>query len=273
MSFLSWFKKKPVVQTTAVPVPRILSYECASVQGIGSRQQQEDAFSLTNATDVTSILHYGLLAIVADGMGGMQGGELASRGAIEVIERDFQTIDRAQALEPQLEMCIHHANQWVYQQLNGTGGSTVVACMIFNQQLYYAGVGDSYLYLLRQGQLIRLNREQNVLHQRYLELIREGCADPTAAAAIPEKQAVTSFLGLDVLEDVDCFKQAMPLQDGDKLLLCSDGIGGMLSQPEIVQCLTAHNAQEVCLMLESKVSEKMHPNQDNYTAVVIRCEK
>ena len=76
-----------------------------------------------------------------------------------------------------------------------------------------------------------------------------------------------------MLEDVDCFKQAMPLQDGDKLLLCSDGIGGMLSQPEIVQCLTAHNAQEVCLMLESKVSEKMHPNQDNYTAVVIRCEK
>ena len=273
MSLFSWLRKKAEKPSLGPPVPRMLSYQCAGIQGIGRRERQEDAFSLVNAADVTHILQYGLLAVVADGMGGMQGGSVASQGAIQIIEADFQAMDRNQPLEAQLEGSIHHANQWVYRRLNGTGGSTVVACIIFNQQLFYAGVGDSYLYLLRQGQLVRINREQNVLHRRYLELIRSGCADPTFVAATREKQAVTSFLGIDALEDVDQLRQPMPLQDGDILLLCSDGIGSMLSPSELVQCLKGPCAGDICTALERKVAEKMHPSQDNYTAVVIRCEK
>lgn len=273
MNFLSLFQKKNrPPQPTSAP-PRLLSYECAGIQGIGSRDRQEDAYILVNADDVTQILRCGLLAVVADGMGGMQGGEEASHGAVQVIRADFLEMDRCLPLEPQLLQSLQHANQWVYQRLGGTGGSTVIACVLFQQHLFYAGVGDSYLYLLRKGQLTRINREQNVLHQRYLELIRRKCPNPMPADATPEQQAITSFLGMDVLEDVDWFRQAMPLLDGDVLLLCSDGVGNMLSRSELICCLEAGSANDICLALQQRVKAKKYPGQDNYTAVVIRCEK
>ena len=149
----------------------------------------------------------------------------------------------------------------------------MIACILYQQQLYYAGVGDSYLYLLRRGELIRLNKEQNVLHRNYLKLIRSGSMDPSLAAKTRESQAVTQFLGIDRLEDVDWLRRALPLEDGDVLLLCSDGVGGVLSQQEIRDCLRLKTANDACRALNAAVLEKRLPHQDNYTAVVIRCEK
>ena len=263
-------------QKQPLPPPqraRMLGYQCAGIQGIGSRAYQEDAFILVNASDVTQIDKEGLLALVADGMGGMQGGAEASSRAIAVISEDFSLLDRAEPLEPQLAGCVDHACEEVYAMLQGTGGSTIIACMLYQQQLYYAGVGDSYLYLLRHGELIRVNKEQNVLHRNYLNLIRGGSMDPTLAKKDREAQAVTQFLGIDRLEDVDWLRRALPLEDGDVLLLCSDGVGGVLSQQEFRDCMRLKNANDVCRALNDAVVKKQLPHQDNFTAVVIRCVK
>lgn len=266
-----WRKPQP---PKAAPMPkRVLSYQCAGIQGIGSRSQQEDAYALVNAADVTEMGREGLLALVADGMGGMQGGAQASTCAIGVISEDFHLLNRQEPLEPQLAGCIDHACEEVYAMLQGRGGSTVIACMLYRQRLYYAGVGDSYLYLLRNGELIRINKEQNVLHRKYLELIRSGSMDPALAAKTREAQAVTQFLGIDHLEDVDWLRRALPLKDGDVLLLCSDGVGGVLGQQEILGCLSLKSANDACAALSAAVGQKRLPHQDNYTAVVIRCAK
>lgn len=265
--------RKPKSPAPAAPKARALSYQCAGVQGMGSREQQEDVYAIVNAEDVTRIGAEGLLALVADGMGGMRSGAQASNHAIAVVAEDFHILNREEPLEPQLAGCIDHACEEVYALLQGAGGSTMIACILYQQRLYYAGVGDSYLYLLRRGELIRLNREQNMLHRRYLNLIRGGSMDPALAKRDRESQAVTQFLGIDRLEDVDWLRQALPLEDGDILLLCSDGVGSVLSCQEIQDCLFLKTANDACRALNAAVAGKRLPHQDNYTAVVIRCEK
>jgi len=78
---------------------------------------------------------------------------------------------------------------------------------------------------------------------------------------------------MDELEDVDYLRRPLPLQNGDVLLLCSDGVGGVLTQQEISECLSVPDANEAALALQKAVQAKALPHQDNFTAIVIRCEK
>ena len=273
MKLMSWWRrKKPATPAQVAPV-RHLSYQCAVCQGIGSRENQEDAWGLVNAEDVTKIRERGVLALVADGMGGLSHGSLASQTGIRIISEDYVDMDLNEGLEQQLADSILHAAEQVYELLQGAGGSTMIACLLYDESLCYAGMGDSFLYLLRQGKLIRINREQNMLHQRYWELIRQGHVDTASVANISQPQAVTSFLGIDRIEDIDWLSRSMPLKDGDVLLLCSDGVGGVLSQQEICACLSVPDANEAALALQKEVLAKGLVHQDNFTAIVIRCEK
>jgi len=274
MKLLSWWRKKTPEPAPEQELPqRCLGYQCAAVQGIGARERQEDAWTLINAEDVTQIRNNGLLALVADGMGGLEHGALASQMGIQVISDDFRELDRNGPLEQQLAQSVLHAADTVYGRLQGVGGSTVIACMIFDQKLYYAGLGDSCLYLFRQGKLIRINREPNVLHKRYLEMVRQGNMDISGIPGIAQPHAVTNFLGMDRDSELDWFCKAMPLMDDDVLLLCSDGVGGVLLPSEICECIRIPDANAAAAALEQKILLKGFTNQDNYTAVVIRCKK
>lgn len=274
MSLLSWWRRKKVTPAPETMVRgRYLSYQCAAVQGIGAREHQEDAWTLVNAADVTQIKKMGLLAVVADGMGGMANGALASTTGIRVLTEDFQVMNRSIPLEKQLTGSLRHAADEVHGLVQGRGGSTMVACLLFEEQLYYAGVGDSYLYLLRNDNLIRINREQNVLHQRYLDWIREGLVDTSASQGVSQPQAITGFLGMHNLQDVDQLHRAMPLESGDVLLLCSDGVGGVLQTEEIRDCMRLSNANDAAAALKQAVLAKNRKHQDNFTAIVIGCKK
>lgn len=274
MSLLSWWQRKkavPVSHTT--PHSRCLSYQCAAIQGIGARDYQEDSWTLVNASDVTQIKKLGLLAVVADGMGGMENGALASATGIRILSEDFRNMNRNLPLEKQLAGSLLHAADTVYGLNQGRGGSTMVATILFDEKLYYAGVGDSYLYLLRNDTLIRINREQNVLHQQYLDCIRNGKVDRSAAQGVSQPQAITGFLGMRDLRDVDQLNRAMPLKGGDVLLLCSDGVGGVLQPEEVQHCLSIPNANEAAAALKQAVQVKNRKQQDNFTAIVICCKK
>lgn len=274
MILLPWRRKSRAKATSAsVQFDRCLSYQCAAVQGIGTREQQEDAWTLVNTSDVTQAKKMGILAVVADGMGGMTNGALASCTGIRVLTDDFQKMNRYLPLEVQLTGAVKHAAGEVYSLLHGKGGSTMIACMIYNEQLYYAGVGDSFLYLLRNGNLIRINREQNVLHQAYLEWIQDGVVNTSVKQGIMQPHAVTCFLGANPLDEVDCLHRAMPLENGDTLLLCSDGIGGVLSSEEIKMCISMPDANAGVTALKQAVLSKGHRHQDNFTGIVIRCLK
>lgn len=271
MAFWNRRRKKQTAPREQTAQERLLSYQVANLQGIGNRQRQEDAFAFVNAMDVTEMKRGGLLAVVADGMGGMRDGKVASETAIASIKADFQAMDRQGDLAGQLRDSVLAAGQKVFQALGGDGGSTVVACLFYEEQLSYASVGDSFLWLLRDGQLLRLNRAHNVRQERWLETIRSGSMDPEPARADNEAEALTQFLGMDGLEDVDCLRRPLRLRDGDLFLLCSDGVAGVLTEETLRACLGEGTPEQICAALENAILLENRRFQDNYTALVIRC--
>lgn len=255
------------------PIHRQLSYETAYLHCVGKRERQEDAYIYVNEADVSLMSSQGLLAVVADGMGGMYGGQEASAAAIQTMRTDFEKFDRTEDFAKQLLDSVHHANSAVYDLLRGRGGSTLIACILFQEKLYYAGVGDSFLYLLRNGQLVRLNREQNTEHRLYRKAIEQGRLDPAIADGNAERAAVTQYLGMDALDDVDYFRRPLKLMKDDVLLLCSDGVAGMMDEETIVNCLNRGNAAASCAALDQAIVRADNLYQDNYTALVIWCDK
>lgn len=254
------------------PVKRLLSYETSYLQCLGKRERQEDAFSFVNESDVTEIKRNGLFAVVADGMGGMHGGQEASNLAVNVLCEDFEQMDREENLAQQLVQSVQRACTMVHEQLEGSG-STLIACILYRQRLFFASVGDSYLFLLRNGELVRLNREHNVKHNLFMESIRSGYADPSVADGNKENAALTQFLGMPVLDDIDYLRRPLSLKKGDVLLICSDGVAGVMDENTITKCMQIPNALAVCAALDQAVRQANLKYQDNYTALVIRCDK
>lgn len=257
--------------TKRLPVKRQLSYHVANLQGIGSRACQEDSFTVANAFDVVRIRENGMFFAVCDGMGGMKDGRLASEAAVHSLRKSFLERDRNRNIADWLKQSILQASFQVEALIGGDGGSTVICGILYQEGFYYASVGDSYLYLLREGKLLRLNTEHNLCHQKYLEAIRNGDMNPLPFRDMPEASALTGFLGMTGLCGVECSVRPVPMNEGDVLLACSDGIGGVLDPKEISESLRKARAEEICSDLEAKIVSQNRPNQDNYTAIVVKC--
>lgn len=243
----------------------------ANLQGIGARERQEDSFTVANAFDTAKIREKGLLFAVCDGMGGMKDGRLASETAVNSLRQSFLEMDRDSDMASQLKQSVFQASSRVEALLGGDGGSTVVIGILYRGGLYYASVGDSYLYLMRDGRLLRLNTEDNLRHQKYLESIWEGEVIPLSFRQIPDAAALTKFLGMPGLGGVDCSVRPLPIKGGDVLLACSDGVGGVLSPKEICESLRKTSVEEMCSDLEARISLHDRADQDNYTAIVVKC--
>ena len=276
MAWLDRFLTKP--KPSSIPAPEIgpisplLSYQVANLQQKGARPYQEDSFAFVNALDVTEIRENGLMAIVADGMGGMEAGKQVSEMAVSCMVSAFGQMQRNGDLAVQLRNAVVAADDALVQRFKGVGGTTLISCIIYDEKLYFASVGDSYLYLARGGNLYRLNREQNYRHQLYAEAIAAGSIDPTEADQDPDGHRLSAFLGMGGLSDLDYLRRPLPLRDGDILLLCSDGVGGVVTESQIIQNLSSSSAAEMCLNLDESVRRAARVHQDNYTALVIRCE-
>jgi protein phosphatase len=248
-----------------------ISYLVGNMQGYGARARQEDSFAFTNAFDVDRIKEEGMLFVVCDGMGGMKDGKIASETAIESIHDAFADMDRQGDIAGQLRDSIYKASEDVEAKLRGEGGSTAIAGIIYNDKLYYVSVGDSYFYMKRNDNLYRLNCEHNMCNQIYHECIREGYINPDEGRNDFEAVALTSFLGMHGLENVDYSVRPLPLKSGDVLLACSDGVGGVLDEGEVLMALSCETPEIICEQLEHKILMYRKKNQDNYTAIVVKC--
>ena len=261
-------KKQP--EQPEEPVRR-LSYQVANLQGLGARERQEDAFAFANALDVTEIRRKGLLAAVADGMGGLSDGKLVSEAAIAGLLQAFENLDREGNLPAQLRHAVSAINERLYETFGGSGGTTLVAALCYEERLYWVSVGDSFLYLQRGGALFRLNGEHNYRNELYLEAIRQDRLEHAAADADPDGARLTSFLGDSAVRQVDQNLRPLRLQAGDVLLLCSDGVGAVLGEGELLAALCSGTPQQTCRRMEEKIENLHRAGQDNYTALVVSC--
>jgi protein phosphatase len=201
------------------------------------------------------------LFAVADGMGGHRGGEVASSLALETLEQAF-----AQG-EGTLGDQVRAANRAVlersiHDRAVAGMGTTLTAILVEGDRLRLAHVGDSRAYLARQGDLRRLTEDHTLVHRMVLE------GDLTAAEAEvhPHRNILTRVLGVD--PDVELDEDVIELRLGDRILLCSDGLTGMLSEDRIARVLVEE--AEPGPAVERLIRESNEAGGiDNITAVIV----
>ena len=208
---------------------------------------------------------------VADGLGGHQGGEVASAAAVEPLAaldgREFATpTEAAEALAG----AITEANTTILTQaagnpeLWGMGTTVTAATLAGDRHLQLAHVGDSRAYLLRDGTLDQRTTDHTVVG----ELVRRGRLTPAQAAIHPERSILTRAVGLDPRIPVDT-PDPLELTPGDQVLLCSDGLTEVVPDVKIAQLLAAEpDGEAACRSLIDAANSAGGP--DNITVVLIR---
>ena len=247
--------EEPVTEQP-VPLPVL---ELANLQGIGSREEQQDAFGISR---MARMEEDGLLAVLCDGMGGMaEGGRIAAETAAEMVAM-FPWEDDGAVPE-----WVRQRSGRVYQQFRGHGGTTLVAALLRGRSLSFWCVGDSDLFLLREGRLYALNVRQEFKNDLILRAL-EGAFPVEDAFTDPQAGALSEYIGK---EDVKCDYTYLPfpLQPEDVLLLCSDGVSDTLTLKQIREAM-ALPPQACCDKLEEEILAAGRPNQDNYTAIVMQ---
>ena len=201
----------------------------------------------------------GYLMVIADGLGGADAGEVASRLAVEsVVESYFRSQGSACAA---LRESLLEANRRVFcagREPAKTGmGTTCSALVLRDGHACLAHVGDSRIYQLRNGYLQRLTRT----HSLWAEQVERGFS-PAARAGqnvLTRVIGVPGEVAVDVVEDID-------LMDGDRFLLCSDGLWGVVTDPEIAATMEVNGVEASCGRLVGLANERGGP--DNVSVIV-----
>jgi len=243
--------------------------ERASLSDVGChRDDNEDWHSYWEPESDELLLRKGRLAIVADGMGGHEGGQEASRLAVEVIE---QTYAAAINGNPQdiLVAGFRAAHQRIQQYaaahpaLVGMG-TTATAVVLFPAQLLFAHVGDSRLYLVRGNTISRLTHD----HSYVGRLVENGVITVEEADRHPQRHILTAALGAGPETQPEVGPTPTPLGAGDVVVLCSDGLWSLLEDEEIRQAVSQHAPAEACRALVEMAKQRGGP--DNITVQVFR---
>lgn len=272
MGLLDWVfgRKKTAAPVLPPPEPEAPpTIQAANVQGIGGREDQEDSFALLNVTDRDALERDGLFAVLADGMGGLSGGRAASQIAVEELCQAFRA-GSGEDIPAFLERAARNASRAVFDACGGQSGSTLLAAHWKDGLLHWVSVGDSAIFLSRNGGVFQLNREHTYLNTLYGEELDRDPICRQRAECHPDAHRLTAFVGMEELPDLDLSLRPLTLLRGDTLLLCSDGISGVLSPAELLEAMSLPPA-EGCALLETMVLEKGLMEQDNYTGVLITC--
>ena len=246
-----------------------------NAQHIGARQYQQDSFGFADPDDQAFISHGGFLAIVCDGMGGMEHGDAASRTAVKAFLEAYSRKTPEESIPAALERCVFEANSAVvglalrFGKLEGVG-TTLVAMALDGLAMYYVSVGDSGLFHASGGQIQMVNHHHvyaNMLDQA----VARGQITLEAALAHPERESLTSYIGAEKLEEVDRNIDPWPLQDGDTILLASDGMFKTLDPAEILDCLRGNPTAWPDGLVQSTLA-KHREYQDNVTVLSVTVE-
>jgi len=231
----------------------------------------------SNNEDAVSIDHQAQVAVLADGMGGYNAGEVASHMATEIIRTQMANwlAQAAQPLHNQqvyqaLVSCVEHANTAIFQAAHNNAqysgmGTTVVACVLWEDQLMLAHVGDSRGYRLRAGELLQITRDHSWLQEQ----IDAGLITPKQAAQSGQRNLVTRALGVEEDVQVECNDFAIEPQD--LYLLCSDGLSEMVKDADLRRILnTDATLEEKAQQLVDMANA--HGGRDNISVVLIYAE-
>lgn len=226
----------------------------ASIQG--SRVRQEDHYICRQKEGRT-------IAVVCDGMGGMRGGDIASRFAAEQMAAALEKAELSEHMHGFWKRELERLDDGVFGMRDPAGfrlkaGTTMVAVLLQDTRLHWFSVGDSRFFYMRGQQLYCVTREHNYA------LLSKG------NSAGEKGRQLISYLGMGMAELFDGSNTPFLTRRGDRLLLCTDGLSGVLEQEEIAAAMNAGKSPKaVCKELGEILEAKQYKGQDNATWVVI----
>lgn len=228
------------------------------------RPVNEDAYDIGKFEDGA------VWAVVCDGMGGVNGGNVASMKAVDVIAKAFAKTYREDAdensIRSMLLTALNAANTYVYEaaqedeELAGMG-TTAVAAVVKDDTAYIAHVGDSRAYLIRGDSIEQETKD----HSMVQILVERGELTEEEAMTHPKKNYITRAVGVE--EELEVDYNEIPLLDSDAILLCTDGLTNCVGKEEILSIILEHGALASPDVLVKRAIE--HGGNDNITVVVI----
>jgi PPM family protein phosphatase len=224
------------------------------------RELNEDACAAFSWTTGATLL-------IADGVSGERGGDTASSMAVAIVERELAAADPGLVPSKALHRAVQRANIAIHDlalavpELRGMA-TTLTAVVLARGELFAAHVGDCRLYLFREGQLLQLTRDHTVAAER----ARLGLLNRRKLREHPGRSTLTRSLGRDLIARVDQLRRTTAPRD--LVLVCSDGIHGVLDDAEIARCCSAATTSEICDSLVDTAYQRGAP--DNMTAAAAR---
>lgn len=229
------------------------------------REMNQDYYYISNSLDEVQ------LYILADGMGGYNGGEIASKIAVETaknyIENNFKEIEKDKdSIIQLLGSSMEYANMVVYEksqekpELHGMG-TTLEICLIYNNKVYIGHIGDSRIYRIRKEFIRKLTQD----HSYVQKLVKEGKITKEQAEVHPQKNMLTRALGCNAFVEPDVMVKGF-LKD-DILVMCSDGLTNMV-KTEIIYQEASKNIEQAPKELVRIANE--NGGKDNVTVVIIK---
>ena len=246
-----------------------LTFEIAGAQIDGAREYQEDAFLISHLVDKQG--NPTSLIIVADGMGGHAAGNIASNMAVQSLSKQVTANYPSDNIPQVLKDGILKANNSITEMIKETPaldgmGCTLIGVLIQGNQIWWASVGDSHLYLLRNRELSKLNADHS--YGGFLDTMQAAGTPIAPEPGLSRNMLMSALTGGDISE-IDCPSTPLQIQTGDKILLCSDGVN-TLSNGKIIQyCEWSDTPKECVDALLTAVEDAELPKQDNTTAIAI----
>jgi protein phosphatase len=252
----------------SIPEPFLVSASLITDCGC-VRDVNEDCCQVVQPSDPEMLDRKGVLIVVADGMGGCQAGDVASRIAVETVARTYY----ASAGEPQVALAaaFHEANSEIYQfsrirdELIGMG-TTCTALVIHGRVAHSAHVGDSRLYLVRSSSIYQMTEDHSVVK----ELIKQGAITPHAARHHIDRNIILRALGSHPAIEVATWEQPLPIRAGDQFVLCSDGLHDSVTDEEIRLAAESGEAAAACESLVA--TARGRGGHDNITVAIARVD-
>lgn len=230
------------------------------------REVNEDSIRVIRPTDPNELAARGLLVVVADGMGGHNAGEIASRLAVEVVVQRYadETLDPGKALAQSIEQANRIIVDAAAKDARYTGmGTTCTALLLRGGLAYCAHVGDSRLYLVRGNDILLMTED----HSAVMDMVKRGTITAEEARHHPDKGIIVRALGARADVEVATWEKPLAVRPGDTFLICSDGLYDVVEDNELFDAIRGPSPQLACERLVDLARARGGP--DNITVGII----
>ena len=233
------------------------------------RENNEDKFEFYIPDDDATLAARGQVFVVCDGMGGHAAGQIASELACKTFIDVYLNHPAADVKDALVES-VAAANRYVFLVSRSVAarkgmGTTMTAMVLLQGQAYFAQVGDSRAYRLRDDTLTQITEDHTYMH----EMIRMGVLTPEQAAVHPQKHVITRAIGID--ETVQCDVYEFEIHEGDTYFLCSDGVLNHVEDDQIQQILSSNGPAAATWKMVG--AALLGGGSDNTTAIVVHVDE